>query len=280
MVLLGSFISFKSPKYLIGAMEDTLKNQATALMIYLGAPQTTKRSDPAKWQLEEFRKNWNNFIKPEHLIVHAPYIVNLANFEKAKFAIDFLTKEIQMMNLIGAKYLVLHPGAFLKQDQEETLKFLAKNLKKILNQTEDVTIALETMAGKGSEIGTNLEQLKLLIDLVDDSRIGICLDTCHMWDAGYDLKTDFEENNGQNLINLLINLNLMDRVKVIHLNDSKNPIGSKKDRHENIGKGHIGLKALKNIVHHPAFAHVAKILETPYEEEDIYQKEIALLKQI
>ena len=280
MVLLGSFISFKSPKYLIGAIEETLKNQATALMIYLGAPQTTKRSDPAKWQLEEFKKNWNNFIKPDHFIVHAPYIVNLANFEKAKFAIDFLTKEIQMMNLIGAKYLVLHPGAFLKQDQEETLKFLAKNLKKILNQTEDVTIALETMAGKGSEIGTNLEQLKLLIDLVDDPRIGICLDTCHMWDAGYDLKTDFEENDGQNLINLLINLNLMDRVKVIHLNDSKNPIGSKKDRHENIGKGHIGLKALKNIVHHRAFAHVAKILETPYEEEDIYQKEIALLKQI
>ena len=280
MVLLGSFISFKSPKYLIGAMEETLKNQATALMIYLGAPQTTKRSDPSKWQLEEFKKNWNNFIKTEHIIVHAPYIVNLANFEKAKFAIDFLTKEIQMMNLIGAKYLVLHPGAFLKQDQEETLKFLAKNLKKILNQTEDVTIALETMAGKGSEIGTNLEQLKLLIDLVDDPRIGICLDTCHMWDAGYDLKTDFEENNGQNLINLLINLNLMDRVKVIHLNDSKNPIGSKKDRHENIGKGHIGLKALKNIVHHRAFAHIAKILETPCDEEDIYQKEIALLKQI
>ena len=280
MVLLGSFISFKSPKYLIGAMEETLKNQATALMIYLGAPQTTKRSDPSKWQLEEFKKNWNNFIKTEHIIVHAPYIVNLANFEKAKFAIDFLTKEIQMMNLIGAKYLVLHPGAFLKQDQEETLKFLAKNLKKILNQTEDVTIALETMAGKGSEIGTNLEQLKLLIDLVDDPRIGICLDTCHMWDAGYDLKTDFEENDGQNLINLLINLNLMDRVKVIHLNDSKNPIGSKKDRHENIGKGHIGLKALKNIVHHRAFAHIAKILETPYDEEDIYQKEIALLKQI
>ena len=280
MVLLGSFISFKSPKYLIGAMEETLKNQATALMIYLGAPQTTKRSDPSKWQLEEFKKNWNNFIKTEHIIVHAPYIVNLANFEKAKFAIDFLTKEIQMMNLIGAKYLVLHPGAFLKQDQEETLKFLAKNLKKILNQTEDVTIALETMAGKGSEIGTNLEQLKLLIDLVDDPRIGICLDTCHMWDAGYDLKTDFEENDGQNLINLLINLNLMDRVKVIHLNDSKNPIGSKKDRHENIGKGYIGLKALKNIVHHRAFAHIAKILETPYDEEDIYQKEIALLKQI
>ena len=215
MVLLGSFISFKSPKYLIGAMEETLKNQATALMIYLGAPQTTKRSDPSKWQLEEFKKNWNNFIKTEHIIVHAPYIVNLANFEKAKFAIDFLTKEIQMMNLIGAKYLVLHPGAFLKQDQEETLKFLAKNLKKILNQTEDVTIALETMAGKGSEIGTNLEQLKLLIDLVDDPRIGICLDTCHMWDAGYDLKTDFEENDGQNLINLLINLNLMDRVKAV-----------------------------------------------------------------
>ena len=126
MVLLGSFISFKAPKYLVGAMEDTLKNQATALMIYLGAPQTTKRSDPAKWHLEEFKKNWNNFIKTEHIIVHAPYIVNLANFEKAKFAIDFLTKEIQMMNLIGAKYLVLHPGAsdpfeFIKNCESNTI---------------------------------------------------------------------------------------------------------------------------------------------------------------
>lgn len=277
MLLLGSFVTFKSPKYLLGAIEESLENQATAMMIYLGAPQTTLRADPAKWNIETYKAKWTTFMPPENIIVHAPYIVNLANFEKANFGIEFISKEIERMNLIGAQILVLHPGAFVKQEPAATLDFLAQNLKKILKQTQNVTIALETMAGKGTEIGTNLEQIKLLIDKVNDDRIGICLDTCHLWDAGYDLKTDFTEHQGQNLIATLVNLNLLNRVKVIHLNDSKNPLGSRKDRHANIGQGQIGLAALKAIVHHPAFSQIPKILETPY-EPGIYKQEIAILK--
>lgn len=277
MLLLGSFVSFKAPRYLIGALEESKTNQATAMMIYLGAPQTTRRTDPQKWNIAAYQADWLTYMPPQHIIVHAPYIVNLANLANAEFGITFIVQEIARMNLIGAKYLVLHPGATLKQERQAALVFLAQNLQVILNQTENVVIALETMAGKGSEIGATLEELQWLIETVAHPRLGICLDTCHLWDAGYDLKTDFEIHNGQNLLDQLTNLNLLDKVKVIHLNDSKNALGSRKDRHANIGQGHIGLTALKNLVHHPAFAHVAKILETPY-APGVYQREIALLK--
>ena len=279
MLKIGSHISFKSPNYLVDSIKESLNNGANTLMIYLGPPQSTKRVDISNFKLEEYQKNFSHIIKPEDIIVHAPYILNLANMEKSEFSKKFLIEEIERMNYIGAKYLVLHPGASLKQDVKESLKHLATNLKEILNKTKDVVIALETMAGKGSEIGRTLEELKFLIEEVSNERIGICLDTCHMWDAGYDLKDDFENHNGKHLFDKLDKLNLLDKVKVIHLNDSKNDLSSHKDRHENIDKGFIKLKALRNFANHPNFDNIPVILETPYiGDKPPYKEEIKIIK--
>ncbi|MBR2999174.1 MAG: deoxyribonuclease IV, partial [Mycoplasmataceae bacterium] len=245
MLKIGSHIPFKSPNYLVDSVKETINNGANVMMIYLGAPQNSKRVSIEKYNLEQYQKKFNQIIKPEDIIVHAPYIINLANKEKENFAKQFLIEEIKRMNYIGAKYIVLHPGASLKQNVDEAIINLSNNIKDVLKETKDVEIIIETMSGKGTEIGTSLEQLAKIIDLINDQRIGICLDTCHMWDAGYDLKNDFENNNGEELFNKLNQLNLLNKIKVIHLNDSKNNIGSHKDRHENIGKGFIGLKALK-----------------------------------
>lgn len=279
MLKIGSHIPFKSPNYLVDSVKETINNGANVMMIYLGAPQNSKRVSIEKYNLEQYQKKFNQIIKPEDIIVHAPYIINLANKEKENFAKQFLIEEIKRMNYIGAKYIVLHPGASLKQNVDEAIINLSNNIKDILKETKDVEIIIETMSGKGTEIGTSLEQLAKIIDLINDQRIGICLDTCHMWDAGYDLKNDFENNNGEILFNKLNQLNLLKRIKVIHLNDSKNNIGSHKDRHENIGKGFIGLKALKKFANHPNFDNIPIILETPWvEDKMIYKEEIQMIK--
>ncbi len=279
MLKIGSHVSFKSPNYLLDSIKESLNNRANVTMIYLGPPQSSNRVSPEKYHLEEYLKEYKHKISPENIIVHAPYIVNLANLEKSSWSKQFLIEEIKRMNFIGAKYLVLHPGAYLKQDINESLKNLAINIKEIINSTEDVEIILETMAGKGTEIGTTLNQLKELIDLIDEERVGICLDTCHMWDSGIDLKKDFEENDGKELIKVLKDLNLLSKVKVIHLNDSKNDIYSHKDRHENIGKGFIGKTALINFANHPIFDNIPIILETPYVDgKNLYKEEIKMIK--
>ncbi|MBR2022691.1 MAG: deoxyribonuclease IV [Mycoplasmataceae bacterium] len=279
MLKIGSHIPFKSPNYLVDSVKETINNGANVMMIYLGAPQNSKRVSVEKYNLEQYQKEFNQIIKPEDIIVHAPYIINLANKEKENFAKQFLIEEIKRMNYIGAKYIVLHPGASLKQNVDEAIINLSNNIKDVLKETKDVEIIIETMSGKGTEIGTSLEQLAKIIDLINDQRIGICLDTCHMWDAGYDLKNDFENNNGEILFNKLNQLNLLKRIKVIHLNDSKNNIGSHKDRHENIGKGFIGLKALKKFANHPNFDNIPIILETPWvEDKMIYKEEIQMIK--
>ncbi|MBR3571373.1 MAG: deoxyribonuclease IV [Mycoplasmataceae bacterium] len=279
MLKIGSHIPFKSPNYLVDSVKETINNGANVMMIYLGAPQNSKRVSIEKYNLEQYQKKFNQIIKPEDIIVHAPYIINLANKEKENFAKQFLIEEIKRMNYIGAKYIVLHPGASLKQNVDEAIINLSNNIKDVLKETKDVEIIIETMSGKGTEIGTSLEQLAKIIDLINDQRIGICLDTCHMWDAGYDLKNDFENNNGEILFNKLNQLNLLKRIKVIHLNDSKNNIGSHKDRHENIGKGFIGLKALKKFANHPNFDNIPIILETPWvEDKMIYKEEIQMIK--
>ena len=273
MIKLGSHISFKSPNYLIGATEEAISYNANTFMIYLGAPQNTARASIEKYRLEEYVEKYSKIIKPEDIIVHAPYIVNPSNPEKSDFAIEFLTKEIERMNYIGAKYLVLHPGASLKNGKELGIKTLIKSLKKILIQTKDVEIILETMSGKGTELGSTLEELKIVIEQVGNSRLGICLDTCHIWDSGYDIK-----NNLENFISILEKNDLLKWVKVIHLNDSKNELSSHKDRHENIGKGFIGFEALQKFLYHPKFKGICTILETPWVEGNpIYKQEIEKL---
>lgn len=271
MIKIGSHMSFSAPDYLVSASNASIANGANSMMIYLGAPQSTRRVDIEKYKLEEY-KELKNKIDIENIVVHAPYIVNPANLEKAPFAVEFLTKEIERMNYLGIKYLVLHPGAHTKWTREQGIERLVKSLKELLAKTKNVVILLETMAGKGTELGTTFEELKDIIDAVDSDRMGICFDTCHVWDAGYDIK-DYPKLKDE-----LKATGILDLIKVFHINDSKNILAAHKDRHENIDQGEIGLEALKKFIHDPDFAKHVKVLETPHVDgKPIYKHEISML---
>ncbi|PAK21032.1 deoxyribonuclease IV [Mycoplasmopsis agassizii] len=274
MIKLGSHVAFSAPGYLSKAIEVSINNGANCAMIYLGAPQNTRRVDVVKYNYEEYLEKYSNIIKNEDIVVHAPYIVNPANPEKQDFAVEFLTSEVLRMHEVNLKYLVLHPGAFTSFTTEIALETLSGSLTKILENTSHtkVEIILETMAGKGSEIGRTFEQLLEVIKNLNNGRLGICLDTCHMWDAGYNLK------NYDEFMSELENKDVLKHVKVIHLNDSKNPLGAQKDRHENIDKGYIGLETLAKFVHDKRFDNIPIILETPIPESGpIYDQEIKML---
>lgn len=273
MLKIGSHISFKQPEYLVGAANESIANNANAMMIYLGAPQSAARIPTSSYLIEEYNKNYSAIIKPEDIVIHAPYIVNPASSTKSKFAIDFLIAEINRMNSFGAKYIVVHPGAYTDSSQQEAINVLIGSLKEIISSTKDVVILLETMSGKGTEIGRDFSELKQIIDGVNSCRLAICLDTCHVWESGINIK-DYSL-----LINELNKYSLLDLIKVIHVNDSKNEMGAHKDRHENIGRGFIGLDALKKIVHGKEFENTIKILETPYvDDKPIYKEEIEMLR--
>ncbi|MGP1451657.1 MAG: deoxyribonuclease IV [Metamycoplasmataceae bacterium] len=257
MIKLGSHISFKSPNYLVGSIEESLKNKANTAMIYLGAPQNTNRISIALYKYKEYKEKYSSLIKEEDIVVHAPYVVNPSNPEKSEFAVQFLVEEIERMNYINAKYLVLHPGAYTSYSPEIALKTLVISLKQILDKTKNVIICIETMSGKGTEVGINFEQMRYILNEVNNERIQICLDTCHVWDAGYNIQ-NYEEFKQE-----INKWNLLKHIKVIHLNDSKNQLASHKDRHENIGKGFIGLETLRKFVHDPDFDNIPIILETP-----------------
>ncbi|ADE19658.1 deoxyribonuclease IV [Mycoplasma crocodyli] len=272
MIKLGSHISFTSPRYLVGAVEESLDNGANVMMIYLGAPQTTKRVDVERYNISQYQLFYKDKIAPEDIIIHAPYIVNPANPLKWEFSANFLVEEINRMNKIGAKYLVLHPGAYTTFDSEGALNTLANSLKWILNKTKDVVICLETMSGKGTEIGITYEQIMYLINNVNSDRVAACLDTCHIWDAGYNIK-NYDEFKTQ-----LKASGLLKHIKVIHLNDSKNDLNSHKDRHENVGVGFIGFETLQKVVYDKDFDNIPIILETPWvDNKPIYKEEIARL---
>ncbi|MGL4183520.1 MAG: deoxyribonuclease IV [Metamycoplasmataceae bacterium] len=274
-IKLGSHTSFKNPKYLLGSFEEMESDGGNTLMIYLGAPQNSKRVDVEKYNLFELKEKLNNSFNFDDLIVHGPYIVNLANLKNEDFNINFMINEINKMNYIGCKYLVIHPGSRLNLSIEEGLKNIIYSLKKIIEKTEKVNILIETMAGKGTELCSKIEEIKFILEEVNSKRLGICLDTCHLWDAGYNIKTDL---NG--FVKKLKEENLLTKVKVIHLNDSKNDLGSSKDRHENIGKGKIGLEALRNFLYCKEFENIPFILETPYiNKQSPYKDEIKLLRK-
>lgn len=279
MQYLGSHVSFKAPDYFKGAIEEALSYGADACMIYTGPPQNSKRAPIEKLKIaqgiERYQAaGWQSF----QIVVHAPYIINLANSlkpETSEFGRDFLKEEIVRTAAIGSKYLVLHPGAHLKAGVEVGVEWIVNALNQVLDEDDhDVFICLESMAGKGTEIGRSFEELKMIIDGVHrDERIGICLDTCHLHDAGYDL-THFDE-----LMEQFDSVIGLDRLKVFHINDSKNVQGAHKDRHENLGNGYIGFETLASIVYDPRLENVVKILETPYiDDKPPYQEEIARLR--
>ncbi|QDF64999.1 deoxyribonuclease IV [Mycoplasma nasistruthionis] len=273
MIKLGSHISFKAPNYLTDSCQNALNNGANTLMIYLGAPQNTARVAVEKYNLDLYKEKYESLIPAHDIVVHAPYIINPSNPSKNRFAIDFLIDEIKRMEQAGFKYLVLHPGASVEYDVEEALDTLIDSLNEVIENTNDVVICLESMSGKGTEVGRDLEQLAHVIKWVNHDRLKICLDTCHLWDAGYDLQ-DYE-----GFKNELVKWDLLKEVAVIHLNDSKNDVRSHKDRHANIGKGYIGLETLKKFVFDKDFDNIPIILETPIPEDNpnIYADEIKML---
>lgn len=282
---LGSHVSNNGLKMLVGSVEEAVSYGANCFMVYLGAPQNTFRKkieDQNATEAIQLAKTYG--IDPEDIIVHAPYIVNLAQSdnEKFEFAVRFLTQELQGVGAIGAKYMVLHPGAHVGSGANYGISRIAQGINQILYQTRgtDTVIALETMAGKGTECGKTFEEIAKIIALVDDkSRIGVCLDTCHIFDGGYDIVHQYETTLEQ--FDDIIGFGYL---KVIHVNDSKNPLGSHKDRHENIGFGSIGFETLVRIITDERFATVPKILETPYipvtKEITLppYKEEIAMIR--
>ncbi len=275
MMYLGCHVGMKAPDYFQGSIQEALSYGASACMIYTGAPQNSKRKPIEELKIKEGVQLYEQAgWQPFQVVVHAPYIINLANSLKpdtAYFGRDFLIEELKRVSAIGASYLVLHPGSHLKAGEETGIQWIVEGLNTALDQDESsVIICLESMAGKGSEIGRNFEELEAIIEGVHKSdRIGVCLDTCHLWDAGYDL-SDFDALLDQ--FDAIIGL---DKLKVFHINDSKNPNGARKDRHENIGRGAIGFEILDAIVHHPRLENVVKILETPYvDDKPPYKNEI------
>ena len=278
-LLIGSHVSMSAPDYLVGSLNEALSYKANAFMIYTGAPQNSKRVELSKLKIDEFKiKLKENNIAIENVIVHAPYIINLASVNpyKHKIAIDVLKNEIIRTNAIGCKYLVLHPGNAVDCDIDTGINNIANSINEILDSLShnSVVICLETMSGKGTEVGRNFDQLAKIISLINKKEnIGVCLDTCHINDAGYDLThfdsilDEFDQKIG------------LDYLHVIHLNDSNNQMNSHKDRHANIGNGTIGFDLLCAIAHNKRIESIPKILETPwYDNHALYAMEIQALR--
>ena len=262
MLIIGSHVGFKKDSQLLGSLNEALSYGANTFMFYTGAPQNTSRYpivDGLTLEAMSIMKEKN--IDYSKVIVHAPYIINLANDtdpEKFKFSVRFLQEEVERCSQLGIKYMVLHPGSHVGLCIETGINNIAKGLNMILGN-HDVTILLETMAGKGSEVGSKLEELKMIIDLVEDKdHIGVCLDTCHLSDAGYDI------SNFDAFLEKFDSIIGIDKIHCVHVNDSKNENGAHKDRHENFGFGEIGFDTLINIIYNERLENVPKILETPY----------------
>ena len=275
MLYIGSHVSFTKSNQLVGSLNEALSYGANTFMFYTGAPQNTNRCEIDNNLTEEAIKIMeNNDIDINKVIVHAPYIINLCNPEKFDFSVTFLIEEVKRVSKLGIKYLVLHPGSHVGLGVEEGIFNIVLGLKKVFESTDcDVTILLETMAGKGTEVGRTIEELDKILKSVNNKRLGVCLDTCHLHDAGYDLEK-FDEFLDS--FDKLIGIN---KIGCIHINDSKNIIASHKDRHENIGFGHIGFDTLISVIYNDRLDNIPKILETPYVGEyPPYKYEIEMIR--
>ena len=268
MLIIGSHVSFNKDSQLLGSVREALAYDANTFMFYTGAPQNTKRipiNDEKTY--EAFKLMKDNNMDLRNIIVHAPYIINPANTENLDFSINFLRQELDRVEKLGITKLVLHPGSHVQLGEDIAIKNITHVLNSCLLSDTKVDICLETMAGKGTEMGINFDQLKKIIDgVLYKDKVKVCLDTCHLNDAGYDLKEfdvildEFDKKIG------------IDKIACVHINDSKNILGSHKDRHENIGLGTIGFDNLINIIYHEKLKGVPKILETPYITNGIDEK--------
>lgn len=276
---LGSHVDMKAPDYFLGSVRDAISYGSNTFMFYTGAPQNSFRKPLNELKIEEgkalLKENGFDFSK---IVVHAPYIINAANYAREdlyEMSINTIVSEMRRTAAFGVSIMVLHPGSHVGLGVENGIKALAKALETVLKvDGTNVKIAIETMAGKGYEIGANFKEIKSIIDQIpNNDRIGVCLDTCHISDAGYDLN-DFDA-----VLREFDDIVGLDRLLVVHVNDTKNPIGAHKDRHENIGYGYLGFDILNKVVHHPLLNGIPKILETPYYNEKApYKQEISMLR--
>lgn len=281
-LIIGSHVSFNKDEQMLKSIEEAISYGANTFMFYTGAPQNTNRAPINKALVEQAKQLMiENDIDINNVVVHAPYIINLANPNNMDFSIRFLKEEVKRCEELGISKLVLHPGSHVGIGEEEAIKNISNCLNYVLDENTKVIIALETMAGKGTEIGRSFEELKQIIEGVKlNEKIGVCLDTCHINDAGYDLN-DFDK-----ILEEFDKVIGLKRLICVHINDSKNEIGTHKDRHDNIGFGTIGFDNLCKIVHHEKLKNVPKILETPYVSLDggkdrsypPYKFEIEMLK--
>ena len=277
MLLLGSHVGFNKNDQLLGSLKEALSYGANTFMFYTGAPQNTRRypiEDGLTLQAMQIMKEEG--IDYSKVVVHAPYIVNLANDgdpEKYQFSVNFLQEEIERCKLLGITKLVLHPGSHVGLGMDRAISNIANAINMISN--DSVVILLETMAGKGTEVGSKLEEIKQIIDLVDNKElVGVCLDTCHLSDAGYDI-SDFDK-----FLDLFDEIIGIDKIGCVHVNDSKNENGAHKDRHENFGYGHVGFDLLMSVIYNERLENIPKILETPYVDREYppYKYEIEMIK--
>ena len=281
-MLIGSHVSMSGKDMLLGSAKEAFSYGANVMMVYTGAPQNTRRK-PIEELNAEIGKKFMTENGIKEVVVHAPYIINLANTTKEgyiDFAIDFLKEELRRAEAVGATQVVLHPGSHVGAGVDVGLNQIIYGLNQVITKDQTVQIALETMAGKGTELARTFEELARIIDGVTyNEHLSVTFDTCHVHDAGYDIKnylsgvlTQFDKTVG------------LDRIKVLHINDSKNPVGAHKDRQENFGFGEIGFDALMNVIQVPEFKNLPKILETPWikVEDKVqiapYKKEIEMIR--
>lgn len=284
MIKLGSHVGMSGKEMFLGSAKEAASYGANCFMVYTGAPQNTRRKPIEDLNIES---GWNYMREHgiEDLIIHAPYIINLANSIKPEIfelAVDFLTIELERSTAMHSKVLVLHPGSHVDAGADIGIAKITEGLNKVLTKDTACNIALETMSGKGSEIGRNFEELARIYDgVIYNDKLRVCFDTCHTNDAGYDLIHDFD-----NVMTQFDKLLGKDQIAVFHINDSKNERGASKDRHANLGEGTIGFDALCRILYHIDFLDIPKILETPYiqsvQNPDVkvppYKEEIARIR--
>lgn len=282
-IYLGSHVSMsKANNYLEGSVKDSVSYKANTFMVFTGPPQNAFKPNPNQLDIPKFKELCiTSGFELDKIVVHAGYLINMANTIKEStfnYSIDLMVKEVEMAEAIGITNIVLHPGASVGATKEDAISQFVKGLDIVLEKTKNskVRISLETMSGKGTEICTKFEDFKFIFEnLKDSSRVGVCFDTCHMNDAGYDLVNKYEE-----VISEFDSLVGLDKLWCIHLNDSKNPLGSKKDRHQNIGYGFIGFETLHKVTHDPRFLDIPIILETPWvndKKDAPYKEEIEML---
>ncbi len=281
---IGSHVSMSGKEMMLGSVKEALSYDANTFMLYTGAPQNTRRKPIEELRIEEAKALMAE-REITDFIVHAPYIINLANAVKPEtfeIALEALASELVRTEKMGSDILVLHPGSHVGEGVDVGIAKIVEGLNEVLSEKNSVKVALETMAGKGSEVGRNFEELQRIYDSVKyPERLRVCFDTCHVHDAGYDLVNDFS-----GVMTTFDKVIGKDQIAAFHMNDSKNPCGAGKDRHENFGFGYIGFDAMMQVVNCPDFEDIPKILESPYvpsaTKEKVsfapYKEEIAMIR--